>query len=197
MPRRSAEYMRSRRLELANAAMRCFQDKGYHATSIPDICREADVSIGTLYKHFDSKRDMWMASFEDRMAAMDDEPLHDDWQEFRDRMVAGIAGLEDRETLGVISSSLEFTADALRDGQYADWAQAVTAKSQDRLTRQLRRLEETGEISLPLGPGVTERMMRSLLFGAVTQYIWENSISAEQINDEIKRTLDHLVNYGR
>lgn len=40
------------------AAQKLFVEKGYHNTSIPDIVKEADVSIGAVYHYFRSKEEL-------------------------------------------------------------------------------------------------------------------------------------------
>lgn len=46
------------------AAERVFARHGYHATKISDIVAEAGVGQGTFYRHFDSKRSMFLALFD-------------------------------------------------------------------------------------------------------------------------------------
>ena len=55
MPIRSPEYMQQRRDHILDAALRCLQRQGLIDTSLTDICEEADISRGALYKHFASK----------------------------------------------------------------------------------------------------------------------------------------------
>lgn len=55
MPRLSSDRAEERRRHILDAAMRCFIASGFSATSIRDICREADMSIGGVYVHFDGK----------------------------------------------------------------------------------------------------------------------------------------------
>lgn len=55
MPKLSEEAMETRRQHILEAAARCFADKGYRATSIPDICKAAGVSVGAVYTHYPSK----------------------------------------------------------------------------------------------------------------------------------------------
>ena len=193
MPKRDPQYLAQRKLELAEAAMRCFTSKGYHATSISDICKEAKVSIGTLYKHFDGKRDMWMTSYERQLSERSTLEGEFSWPEFRDLLIEVLTGLEDKDYVGMIACSLELTADGLRDRGYADWAESQTREARKFLMHKLRRLRDAGEITLPLGAGTTERMLRSILFGAVTQYIWEATVPGKKIVAEVAQTLDHLV----
>lgn len=62
--------MRRRLLDVAATA---FQARGYHATSIHDIMREAGVTGGALHHHFPTKKDLGLAVIRDRVAAAVDE----------------------------------------------------------------------------------------------------------------------------
>lgn len=44
-----------RQQHILNAAITCFIEKGFHATSMRDIARQAGVSLGNLYNHFSGK----------------------------------------------------------------------------------------------------------------------------------------------
>lgn len=55
-----------RRTEILDAALRCFLRTGYHHTSMDDVVREAGLSKGTLYWHFQNKQDLFLSLF-DRM----------------------------------------------------------------------------------------------------------------------------------
>lgn len=50
----------SKRAQIRKAAYRCFRERGYHETSVDDICREAGTSKGSLYWHYDSKQDVFI-----------------------------------------------------------------------------------------------------------------------------------------
>jgi len=53
-PRRAASKATETRLLVA--ARRVFLDRGYEATTVRNIAKEASVTIGAFYGHFDSKR---------------------------------------------------------------------------------------------------------------------------------------------
>lgn len=55
MPKLKPETEHARRQNILDAAQRCFARRGFHATSMQDICKEALVSPGALYVYFDSK----------------------------------------------------------------------------------------------------------------------------------------------
>ena len=44
--------------KIYNSAMNKFTEKGLERTTIQEICRDAEVSIGSFYNHFNSKEDI-------------------------------------------------------------------------------------------------------------------------------------------
>lgn len=55
MRRPSAQLQQDRRDEILEAARRCFARMGFHQTSMQQICLEAGMSPGNLYRYFPSK----------------------------------------------------------------------------------------------------------------------------------------------
>jgi TetR/AcrR family transcriptional repressor of uid operon len=55
MRRPSAQLQHDRREEILDAARRCFARTGFHQTSMQQICLEAGMSPGNLYRYFPSK----------------------------------------------------------------------------------------------------------------------------------------------
>lgn len=47
-----------RRAQILDAARYCFRERGFRLTTIEDICAEARVSPGALYRYFDSKAEI-------------------------------------------------------------------------------------------------------------------------------------------
>lgn len=44
-----------RREQVLEAALRCFADQGFHATTMADVIRESGLSAGSVYRYFPSK----------------------------------------------------------------------------------------------------------------------------------------------
>ncbi len=55
MRRANAQLQSDRRAEILAAAQRCFVRSGFHGASMQDICTEAGMSPGNLYRYFPSK----------------------------------------------------------------------------------------------------------------------------------------------
>jgi AcrR family transcriptional regulator len=54
----------ARRAQLFQAAMEVCSAKGYHATRVEDIAARAGLSKGSIYHHFSSKKDLFLALLE-------------------------------------------------------------------------------------------------------------------------------------
>jgi len=55
MPKVSEAHIEARRQQILEAANACFARQGFHQTSVQDICREAELSPGAVYRYFPSK----------------------------------------------------------------------------------------------------------------------------------------------
>ena len=68
--RTQAERSATTTEQLISAARRLFAEKGFPATSIDDIVREAGVTRGAMYHHFASKEDLFEAVFNREQEAL-------------------------------------------------------------------------------------------------------------------------------
>lgn len=80
LPRREREKLRQRQ-EMLAAALDLFSQKGYHNVSMAEIAEKAEFAIGTLYKFFQNKEDLYKAlvleqcdSFEDAILQAIEQP---------------------------------------------------------------------------------------------------------------------------
>ncbi len=64
MPKVSEAYLAERRQQILNAAWVCLARKGYHQTTMQDICDESGLSYGAIYRYFASKEAILHAIFE-------------------------------------------------------------------------------------------------------------------------------------
>lgn len=54
-PRRGRPPAPDRREAILKGALKCFVEKGFHGTTIPEIAKRAGVAAGTIYHYFDNK----------------------------------------------------------------------------------------------------------------------------------------------
>src|SRR6266545_3543817 len=59
---------------IASAAQELFAERGYHATTLPDIAEAADVSTRTIFAYFPSKEDILFSDFTVLAEALAERP---------------------------------------------------------------------------------------------------------------------------
>ena len=64
MPRTSAAHATEMRGRILEGAHRAMLAGGYRGTTMPAIAAEADVSVGLLYRYFESKEELYLAMCE-------------------------------------------------------------------------------------------------------------------------------------
>jgi AcrR family transcriptional regulator len=60
-----------RKRQIMDAAIACFRRRGFHQATMQEICAEADISAGALYRYFNSKAEIIAAIAEDKHADSD------------------------------------------------------------------------------------------------------------------------------
>jgi AcrR family transcriptional regulator len=128
-PRLSAE---ARRAAVLDTACRVFSRSSYRGATTSEIAREAGISEPILYRHFGSKRDLYLAC------------LDEAWQSFREEAGAAIAD-DPVGCLGVISD--RYMAKGSRFRVVDLWIQALTEATEDpviakALRRQIRDMHD-------------------------------------------------------
>jgi AcrR family transcriptional regulator len=105
-----------RRREIVDAALRVFSQGSYAGATTAEIARQAGVSEPILYRHFGSKRDLYVAC------------LDDVWRRVRERIEESIA------ELGAVEGWSSIGPGALREMKVlvpSLWMQAITEAGED------------------------------------------------------------------
>ena len=61
-----------RRTQILQAAMVCFAKRGFHQASMHDISKEADISVGLIYRYFENKEAVISAIAEEHKKEIDE-----------------------------------------------------------------------------------------------------------------------------
>jgi len=72
IPRREREKLRQRK-EMLGAALELFSEKGYHNVSMHEIAAKSEFAIGTLYKFFKNKEELYKALMLEQADKFQDE----------------------------------------------------------------------------------------------------------------------------
>jgi AcrR family transcriptional regulator len=114
-----------RRQELLDAALRVFSAGSYAGATTAGIAREAGVSEPILYRHFESKRDLYLAC------------LDEAWQRVRERVEGAVAELGAAEGWRATGPA---TMRELKVVVPSLWMQAITEAGEDEeIRRHVRR----------------------------------------------------------
>jgi AcrR family transcriptional regulator len=143
----AAQRQSDRRTEILDAAERCFARAGFHRASMQDICGEAGMSPGNLYRYFPSKEALIAGICErNRADAVASFALVDQAPNFFDGL-AGLARhhLVDR-TDAEIGLCAEIMAESRRHPDIAKLYQGIEHDIKDRIATMLRNAAERGEI---------------------------------------------------
>jgi AcrR family transcriptional regulator len=151
MRRANPKLQSDRRAEILAAAERCFVRSGFHQASMHEICIEAGMSPGNLYRYFPSKEAI-IAGISERnradaaesFAAVDEAP----------DFFAGLAALARHHlverTAEEVGLCAEIMAESRRNPEIARQYQDIERDVKTRLVTLLQRAAARGEISRDL-----------------------------------------------
>ena len=119
------------RQAIIRAAIKLFRERGWTATTLPMIAREAGTSVDTIYATFGTKSDLLMAAVDVAIVGDDEEAAMIDRPDFAllgqgkkmERLRNGV-----RFTLGVYERSLP-TLKALQEAAASDEAALLDSRS--------------------------------------------------------------------
>ena len=160
MPKLSEQTQQARRERILDAAERCFVQRGFHRTSMQDICREAGISPGALYIYFASKEDL-IAGLCDRETLQFAEHL-ELMSEAPDFMTA-LRNLADTYCFDKPRSKLqlhiEIGAEMIRNKKVSARVLEVDLFVQERFAAMIERLRREGRIAPSVDSAVAGRVL--------------------------------------
>jgi TetR/AcrR family transcriptional regulator, repressor for uid operon len=156
-----------RRRQIMDAALACFRKRGFHQSSMHEICAEASLSAGAVYRYFPSKTDIITAIAEDdRRQAGDQfaeiqggEDLIEALCFFASRFVDLASDSGDAPLVA------EVMAESLRDREFAARLRAASAPFEKRLEAIIRTGQAAGEIDATLEASALVRLLLGALDG--------------------------------
>ncbi|MFQ5472230.1 MAG: TetR/AcrR family transcriptional regulator [Dehalococcoidia bacterium] len=171
MPKVTEEHLQARRQQILDGAASCFADRGFHQTTMNDICQATDLSPGAIYRYFNGKEEI--------IEAMVDERRRQGMEHMKraEERTDTIQALE--ETARVFFAKLEDPQGCALD--IAIWSEAqsnpaVRARLRDS-TREIRsaiatvvkQVQEHGIINPALDPEAVAEVHISFFEGLVLQ----------------------------
>ncbi len=155
---------------IMESAIKFFSSRGYNASSVDDICKDAGISKGAFYHHFESKQMLFLA-------------LLDGWLQFIDNTIEATQEQTVPETFMGITEAfpyifqtagdhlpmfLEFWMIASRDKKIWDAGIAPYRRYQKYFTSLIKKGVDEGSF-VEVDPELTSRMIISTAMGLLLQ----------------------------
>ncbi len=184
MPKVLPEYLELRRQQILAAAAACFARRGFHQTTMQNICDAAGLSPGAVYRYFPSKEAI--------IEGMTDYRQRQNDERFARAMAQG-ATLEmfeelirgffiDREAAELDESCamiIELAAEAQRNERIRVSQSAINANVLAALAEIVRGSQARGEIEASLDPEAVARVMTALYQGFVIQRLVDPALDVQ------------------
>jgi AcrR family transcriptional regulator len=170
-----------RRAEILDAAERCFARAGFHRASMQDICTEAGMSPGNLYRYFPSKEALIAGICErNRADAVDSFNQVNDAPDFFEAL-AGLAQyhLVDR-TDDEVSICAEIMAESRRHPDIRQLYQSIENDIRERMAAMLQSAAERGEIRADLDAQAVAGLLLAIGDGMSWRRSVDPKFSAEE-----------------
>jgi TetR/AcrR family transcriptional regulator, repressor for uid operon len=180
--RANAQLQSDRRAEILEAAERCFSRAGFHQASMHDICAEAGMSPGNLYRYFPSKESL-IAGISERNRAKAAAMLSEVGK--APDFFAALAEharhhLVDRsaEEVGLCA---EIMSESRRNPEVARLYEEIEGDIKSHLAAMLRSAIERGEVRADLDVECAALVLMVLADGMSWRRAVEKSFDAERV----------------
>jgi len=196
MRQANVQLQADRRTEILDAAERCFIRSGFHQASMQEICAEAKMSPGNLYRYFPSKEAI-IAGISERNRAEAAESFVA--VQAAPDFLAGLAGLahhhlveRSAEEVGLCA---EIMAESRRNPEIARIAQDAEREIRAGIIAMLRRAQEAGEIDARLDLDAVARVLMVLGDGVSWRRAVDPGFDAEKVLQLVMHMIECLLGH--
>ncbi|MDP1545077.1 MAG: TetR/AcrR family transcriptional regulator [Anaerolineales bacterium] len=158
------------RAKILESAIKLFSARGYNAASVDDICRDAGISKGAFYHHFESKQalflallDGWLKTIDNAIAASKDKPVPEIFMQITEAFPYIFATANEG-----LPMFLEFWLQASRDDNIWQASIAPYRRYHKHFTALIKKGVDEGSF-VDVDPGLTSRMIMSTAMGLLLQ----------------------------
>jgi AcrR family transcriptional regulator len=174
MPKVTEAHVEARRSQILTAACKCFSDKGFHQTTVRDICDRAGLSAGAVYGYFKSKDQILEAvgelGRENTRHALGLSEVDGEQPPSLAEILGKVMGFMDSEMIRQSSRlDVRMWGEALHTPQLRKLFLAAGANLIEPLAQAVRRGQEQGQIAADLDPEAVARVCVALALGFTVQ----------------------------
>jgi AcrR family transcriptional regulator len=195
-PRSKRASAKTRQRQIIQAAMQCFQRKGYENTTIDDIAAEYGLSKGSIYWYYPSKKDILMAVFQHMVsqlfaeyASLVSSPISP--RQKLTKMVHLMAQMLLREYESYRPFMVLMSV-AYEDNDLRDMSASLYEQAEEMMAEILRQGEKAGEFVVP-NKRLTTALMIATAEGLFTRQMLLNDLNLEEIEREAENIIEHFL----
>jgi AcrR family transcriptional regulator len=193
---RTRQPREKRLADILAAAREVFRERGYDETSITEIATRAGLVEGSIYRFFESKRELLI-----RVVELWYEEVLADY----DHQLAGVRGVWNRlrfmvwHHLKSIHENPELVSLFFRHIRVSpDYQQSTVYELNRRYTNHIVEIVQSGIASGELWPQVSTTIVRDLIYGCIEHHTWryvagandfDPDTAADAITDVVYRSL--------
>ena len=197
MRRANAQLQIDRRAEILQAAARCFARSGFHGASMQDICAEAAMSPGNLYRYFGSKEEIIAAICErDRADAAEGFAMVNQAPDFWSAFAALARYHFVERSTDDIAICAEVFAESRRNPEIARLNQQFDADVKRWLSDLLRQAAARGDIHPQTDIEACTAMLMVMADGLFWRRATEPSFDAAAVLPLFLATTKHMLTAG-
>ncbi len=191
MPKVTEAHLEARKQQVLGAAACCFSRKGFHRSTMHDICQEADLSPGAVYRYFGGKEEIIEAMVDERrkqgVALIDAARQMGDTARVLDTLSQiFFTELEDVEGCAV---GVELWAEAIRSPRIRELLRDDLRSIRGPFAEIIRAGQARGDISPAADPDAVAEIMVSLFQGLVVQKTLDPDVDVGRYVDAMKAML--------
>ncbi|HLF79580.1 MAG TPA: TetR/AcrR family transcriptional regulator [Dehalococcoidia bacterium] len=184
MPKVLPEYLELRRQQILDASAACFARRGFHQTTMQDICLQSDLSPGAVYRYFRSKEEIIeaMCAHGQRQNAEVIEGVRaqrstaDAFDELIRIFFLELGDLRSFETCAL---NLELISEAPRNLHIREYLTETNREVREQFVGLIQQAQSGGEIDPSLDAVSVARVMIAVYQGFITQRLVEPEIDVE------------------
>ncbi len=191
MPKRDAGYMAERREIILDAAQLCLDRAGLDKFTIEQICREAGISTGALYRHFPNKRAILLGLL-DRSTDMRDSIVVKSLRELEDVLVGVVKGYDQPGGLEQVRRAFNLIQMSFNDPEMLERAQDSVVGLEGFLNKSLRDIASAGGLPASADIDHAARRIGSLFLGIWLAKAVKPDLDTTRYIDCIKEEFDRL-----
>ncbi len=181
MPKVLPEYLELRRQQILDAAATCFSRRGFHQTTMQDICHEVELSPGAVYRYFPSKEaiieGMCNRGSEANSQALEEGLNAEGTLSIFDELIRlFFLEMDNLKSLEFCSLNVELIAESPRNERVQEIQAGTLQGVLTRLIPFMEAAQARGEVDPSLDPEAIVRVMIAQYQGLITQRLVQPDI---------------------